>query len=366
MPKVLLLVRGDWKSFADQGLMLGRALESVGVKTKTLLVGHKNMPDLSAYKDYCMIPTSSWRDWDWLVQPLLDKGYHVLPWLVSDHEVWPEAVQKLNERPWFLTTSEYCKSIFVQFGVQPEKIRVLYECVDEDLWKPIPKRKLNRLLDYISAEPEATVALPPSFNVRQVLADDTPILYTLGGDATSKGALEIIGALHKLDPSIPWLWIVKTLPYESSFLQSAHEFAEAKELIPRIKYLTGEFSDTFLTELMNLCDIYIAVSRSEGFGLPLVEAQMSGKMLITHRSTSTAELLVEGETGLAADFRKTKTGEPHADIDSLAKILHQALTDKKLRQKLSANARPTAIKRFGKKAIGRQAIGYVNDFMSGQ
>jgi glycosyltransferase involved in cell wall biosynthesis len=340
---------------------LQKALQTVGVKADLLLVSDK-LPDMNEYKDHLIIPVSSWRDYDWLIAPLLAKGFKTLPWLVSDHEVHADAVAKLNQLPWFLTTSEYCKTIFKREGVKPEKIRVLYETVDEDEWQPLSATRLKNIVNYISEDNATTAALPPSFNIRRAIQEGVPILYTLGGDATSKGALEIIAALKKLDPNIPWLWVIKTLPYEFSLARSAREFAKAGRLIPRIKYLTGEFSQKFLLEMMNLCDVYVAVSRSEGFGLPLVEAQMCGKMVITHRSTSTKELVVENETGLTAAFHTTRAGEPRADIDSLARQLHRALTNRALREQLSTQARPIAISRFGKKAIGEQCARYAEEF----
>jgi glycosyltransferase involved in cell wall biosynthesis len=114
---------------------------------------------------------------------------------------------------------------------------------------------------------------------------------------------------------------------------------------------------------MNLCDIYIAVSRGEGFGLPLVEAQLCGKMIITHGSTSTSELIAENITGLKADYHVTSQGESRADITSLAEKIELAVSDSQLREKLSANARRIAIERFGKKEIATQLMHYIKEFI---
>lgn len=362
--RIVLLTRGDWISFVNQGKGLQNALRSVGVHTDMQLVSQHKLPTLDNLKADLIIPISSWRDHQWIAEPLLAQGMPVLPWYVSDHEVHKWAVDALNALPWFLTTSEYCKTIFMRDGVQKDRMKVLYESVDETVWQPMANRRLQTLLDYISEDDETTAALPPSFNIRRAMKEGVPILFTMGGDATSKGALEIIAALKRLDPKLQWLWLIKTLPYEFSLARSAREFKKAgPDIIPRMKYLVGEFSNKFLVELMNLCDIYVAASRSEGFGLPLVEAQMCGKMVVTHRSTSTTELVVEGETGLSASFRTTKAGEPRADVTSLAKQLHRAITDKTLREQLSVQARPTAIARFGKQTIGQQCQTFAEEFL---
>jgi len=371
-PKIVLLVAGGWISFMNQGKGLQSALDTSGVHADLLLVGTKpsdtsNPPDLSDYRGYIAVIIGSWQDYDRLILPAQAAGCRVLPWIVSDDSVDSEVVGKLNnEFPWFLTTSEYCRSIFIRNGVNPEKVKVLYEAIDEGVWRPTSDTEQNEFLNYLSIDEENLVAMPVSFNLRKLIADKTPILLTIGGDATSKGAQEIIAALHKLDKNIPWVWIVKTLPYEYSLRCSADEYANIGDLSPRVKYIVGEFSAKFLTQLMNISDIYIAVSRGEGFGLPLAEAQMCGKMVITHDSTSTQEVIIRDKTGLVAESHIEKSADGkdivRANIDSLAGKLHAALTDVNLRKSLSDQSRPTAIERFGKQAIARQLLTYIQEY----
>lgn len=371
-PKVLLLVAGGWISFMNQGRGLQAALISVGVEVDLILAGTKpsdtsNMPDLSGYRDYMVVVIGSWQDYDRLIVPAQAAGCRVLPWIVSDDAVDKEIVTKLNsEFPWFLTTSEYCRAIYIRNGVSPDKVRVLYEAIDEDVWKPSTESQQDNFLKYLSINEDNQTAMPVSFNLGKAKKDNVPILLTVGGDSTSKGAQEIIAALHKLDKNIPWIWIVKTIPYEYSFRCSADEYSMLGELSPRVKYIVGEFSSDFLVQLMNLCDIYIATSRGEGFGLPLAEAQMCGKMVITHNSTSTREIVENNKTGLVSDSHTTISADGkdivRADIDSLSEKLTTALSDYSLRQNLSGQARPTAISRFGKQVIANKLLSFIEEY----
>lgn len=370
-PKILLLVAGGWISFMNQGKGLQAALTKIGIEAELILAGTKpsdttHTPDLSGYRDYMVVVIGSWQDHDRLIVPARTAGCRVLPWLVSDDTVDAEIVKKLNEFPWFLTTSEYCRSIFIRYGVQPEKVRVLYEAIDEDVWKPSTDEQLDDFLDYISIDEDNQIAMPVSFNLRKIKAERTPILLTVGGDATSKGAIEIMSALHKIDTNTPWIWIIKTLPYEYSFGCSAEQYSMLGDLAPRVKFIVGEFSAKFLVQLMNVCDIYIATSRGEGFGLPLAEAQMCGKMVITHDSTSTREIIVKGKTGLLADSHESISDDGkdiiRADIDSLAGKIYEALTNSKLRQSLSDQSREIAVGRFGKQVIAEQLIDYIAEY----
>lgn len=370
--KILLLVAGGWISFMNQGLGLQAALIKIGIEAEMVLAGSKpsdvsHTPDLTKYHDYVVVIVGSWQDYGRLIIPAQNAGCKVLPWLVSDDKVDAEIVAKLNtEFPWFLTTSEYCRNIFIRHGVQPEKVRVLYEAIDEDIWKPTTTDQSNDFLDYLSIDEGNQIAMPVSFNIRKAKSDNTPILLTVGGDATSKGAMEIISALHKLDSNIPWIWIIKTLPYEYSFGCSIEQYSALAELAPRVKFIVGEFSNKFLVQLMNTCDIYVATSRGEGFGLPLVEAQMCGKMVITHDSTSTREIIVKDQTGLLADSHESVSSDGkdiiRADIDSLAGQLHNALTNSQLRKTLSNQSRDITVGRFGKQVIAEKLIEYIEEY----
>ncbi|NCQ54089.1 hypothetical protein COV88_03365 [Candidatus Saccharibacteria bacterium CG11_big_fil_rev_8_21_14_0_20_41_19] len=371
-PNILLLVAGGWISFMNQGRGLQSALAKIGIDAELILAGSKpsdltHTPDLTKYRDYIVVVVGSWQDYGRLIAPAQAAGCKVLPWLVSDDKVDAEIVNKLNtEFPWFLTTSEYCRNIFIRYGVQPEKVHVLYEAIDEDIWKPTTPEQANEFLDYLSIDEGNQIAMPVSFNIRKAKAEHTPILLTIGGDATSKGAMEIISALHKLDHNTPWIWIIKTLPYEYSFGCSIEQYSALAELAPRVKFIIGEFSAKFLVQLMNTCDIYIATSRGEGFGLPLAEAQMCGKMVITHDSTSTREIIIKDKTGLLSDSQESMSDDGRdiirADIDSLASQLQSALTNPELRKTLSDQSRDIAVGRFGKQVIAEKLIEYIKEY----
>lgn len=373
MKKILLLVAGGWISFMNQGRGLQAALHSRGIAAELLFAGNKpsdltHTPDLTPYRDHVVITVGSWQDYGRLIAPALAAGCQTLPWLVSDAAADRDIVVKLNQLPLILTTSRFCYDIFVRDGIQPGKLRILYEAVDEDIWKPATEAQQTAFLDYVSIDEEEAVVTPSSFNLRRAKAINVPILLTVGGDATSKGALETIAALHKLGPQLPWLWIIKTLPYVYSFQGSIEQYEQLGGLAARVKFIVGEFSQLFLLGLMNICDIYVAPSRGEGFGLPLVEAQLCGKMVITHDATSTREVIVEGKTGLVSTHHSVSTadvkGSMRADIDSLAEQLRRTLTDQTLRRALSEQARPITLARFGKSAIADQFMIYVNQFTS--
>jgi alpha-maltose-1-phosphate synthase len=249
--------------------------------------------------------------------------------------------------------------VFIKAGIKQEKINILYEAVDNDFWKEIPESDLNKFLDLISIR-ETGIEIPPHYNLINVKQKRIPILFTTGGDATSKGAQEILNALDLLDPNIPWIYIIKTWPSPGSFKKSINELEIAIKggMWEKIRYFSGEFSREFIRNLMNVCDVYAACSRSEGFGLPLVEAQLCGKPVITMKATSTQEVVEDGVGGLICQSIMTSAG-PRADVKNLSEVLRKILIDEELRNAMGNRARQWAENKFAPTKIASQLLNHI-------
>jgi glycosyltransferase involved in cell wall biosynthesis len=189
-----------------------------------------------------------------------------------------------------------------------------------------------------------------------------PVIYTTGGDATKKGAQEVIQALAKLDQSLPWIYMIKSWPGSVVFKRSIEELELAQKLgiIDRIRYISAEYSIEYMRALMNICDIYAAPSRIEGFGLPHVEAQMCRKPVISLATTATAETVVDQQTGFHAKRDFSEKAFVKADIDDLSRHLHTLITDHTLRQKMGQNAFTYANATFSPKVIAQKFLDLIN------
>ncbi len=368
---VELLVTGKGYSFTNQARALQAALQTAGVEASLLQLNQSTHYQPAAGTDLA-VPIGAWQDYDTIIAPARAAGVPTLPWLVADVVLdgtvvvmEPSIAERLSQLPALLTPSEYCRQNFLRSGLTAERVDVMPECVDEQIWQPAAANGSTAILDYLSIDEETRTALPLHFNLRRAKAEGVPILFTTGGNATNKGVPETLQALGKLNPALEWLYIIKTWPSAKSFTDGTSELQAAADnhIAPRVRYISGEFSGQFLVDLMNLCDIYVAPSHSEGFGLPLVEAQLCGKMVVTHDATATAEVVLPDETGLVARADVRPTHEAFANIDDLSHQLERAIRDTELRQRLSATARPSAIERFGREAIGRRFAARAQAFL---
>jgi glycogen synthase len=105
--------------------------------------------------------------------------------------------------------------------------------------------------------------------------------------------------------------------------------ARTKAIRDRVVF-HGEVNDDALRGFYAACDIFVAPSRFESFGLIFVEAMMYAKPVIGCRSGGMPEIIVEGETGLLA--------EP-GDARSLIACITRLLEDVGLRERLGAAGR---------------------------
>jgi glycosyltransferase involved in cell wall biosynthesis/predicted SAM-dependent methyltransferase len=101
----------------------------------------------------------------------------------------------------------------------------------------------------------------------------------------------------------------------------------------------GAVSDEELFQHYADCDVFVAPSRYESFGLILTEAMAFGKPVIGARAGGMQEVVDEGVTGLLA--------EP-GDADSLAAELGRLIDEPELRERLGTAAREGFERRFAR------------------
>jgi glycogen(starch) synthase len=102
---------------------------------------------------------------------------------------------------------------------------------------------------------------------------------------------------------------------------------------------TGAVSDAELFQHYADCDVFVAPSRYESFGLILTEAMAFGKPVVGCRAGGMQEVVDEGTSGLLA--------EP-GDADSLAAELFRLIDEPALRERLGSAARTAFEQRFAR------------------
>jgi starch synthase len=229
-------------------------------------------------------------------------GVTPVPWLVADgyvaayHEI-------LNSLSLILVTSNWVKETYERDGISGDIIEVLPVGCDTDSFCPRDR-----------SDPKLRA-------IREALgvADDQIMILTVGGDATSKGAQEVMQALALIDAEAPdWKYVCKVWPQPRTVEQNLVDLQLATQLgiDKNVVYTTNVVSRNFMPYLLAACDIYAAPSRLEGFGMLHVEANACARPVIALNAMGFQDTMVHGETALLAGVaQEIRIGEAVLGVD---------------------------------------------------
>ena len=299
-------------------------------------------------------------------------GVQPVPWLVADgyianyHEV-------LNALPLILVTSNWVKETYIRDGIRDDIIEVLPVGCDTDAFVPRERSdpKVAAVREALGVDPEEIMIL------------------TVGGDATSKGAQEVMQALAIIDRKAPpWKYVCKVWPQPRTMSQNLVDLQLATQLgiEKRVVYTTSVVSRNLMPYLIAACDIYAAPSRLEGFGMPQVEAGACEKPVIGIKAMAMLDTLVHGETAFLASvaqevrilettvgeeagfetghrvvFDNFRTADYRASVHDIANYLMDLMEKPELRRTLGVAARQYVLERFDYRVVAKRFIQLAKD-----
>ena len=299
-------------------------------------------------------------------------GVQPVPWLVADGYI-ANYDEVLNALPLILVTSNWVKKVYTRDGLKPDIMEVLPVGCDTDSF--IPRDRSD----------------PKVAAVREALgvAPDQIMILTIGGDAASKGAQEVMQALALIDTKAPdWKYVCKVWPQPRTQEQNLSDLQLATTLgiEKNVVYTTSRISRNFMPYLMAACDIYAAPSRLEGFGMIQVEAGACGKPVIGIKAMGMLDTLIHGKTALLAKvaqeirlrettvgvdqgyedghrvvFKRPRTADYRASVHDIAGHLMKLMSDAKLRQQMGEAGRKHVVERFDYRVVARKFVQIVSE-----
>ncbi len=301
-------------------------------------------------------------------------GIQPVPWLVADGYI-ANYQEILNALPLILVTSNWVKQMYVRDGIDANKIEVLPVGCDTDLFTPHDKND------------------PKILAVRESLgvSPDQKMILTIGGDAASKGAQEMMQAFAIIDTKAPdWKYVCKVWPQPRTKIQNMIDLEMATQLgiEKNVFYATNTISRNFMPYLIGACDIYAAPSRLEGFGMPQVEAGACGKPVISINAMGMLDTMIHGKTAFLVKvakqivvdevilgsesgfenkhkviFNQPRTVDYRASVDDIAKYLLQLMNDPELCDQMGKAGRERAVEFFDYRVVARKFVQIMNDKM---
>jgi glycosyltransferase involved in cell wall biosynthesis len=221
------------------------------------------------------------------------------------------------------------------------------------------------------------------------VSPDQVMILTVGGDAASKGAQEVMQALAIIDSKAPdWKYVCKVWPQPRTEAQNLADLQLATDLgiDKNVVYATSRISRNFMPYLMAACDIYAAPSRLEGFGMIQVEAGACGKPVIGIKAMGMLDTLVHGETALLANvaqevrigeailgesegfqggrrvvFKQPRVADYRASVHDLSDYLLQLMNNPEQRKRMGEAGRRRAVELFDYRVVGKRLVACLHD-----
>ncbi len=352
---------------ATQGALLHRGLEELGVDVHS--VHFESAQEKEWYYRWfepdIVVGIGYWGHTPELVLHPQRYGALPVPWLVADGYM-ANYREILDGLPLALVTSRWVKKVYMRDGLRGQNIHVLPVGCDTDAFIPRDKSdpKVAAVRDALGISPDQIMVL------------------TVGGDATSKGAQEVMQALALIDARAPdWKYVCKVWPQPRTRQQNIADLQLAAQLgiEKNVAYTMNVTSRNFMPYLIAACDIYAAPSRLEGFGMIQVEANACGKPVLGINAMGLLDTMVHGETALLAcvaqeiHLRETTLGEEsgyaenhrvvfkhprtvdyRASVHEVAEHLLLLMQDEGLRQRLGEAGRRRVVENFDYRIVARK------------
>ena len=359
---------------ATQGNLMHKGLKEMGIDVHS--VHFESAQEKEWYYRWfvpdIVLGVGYWGHTPFLVLHPQRYGVQPVPWLVADGYManYNEALDAL---PLILVTSRWVKKIYNRDGLSGKNIKVLPVGCDTDAFIPRDKN-----------DPKVTA-------VREALgvAPDQIMILTIGGDATSKGAQEVMQALAINDIKAPdWKYVCKVWPQPRTEQQNLMDLQLATQLgiEKNVVYTTNVISRNFMPYLLAACDIYAAPSRLEGFGMIQVEAASCGKPVIGIKAMGMLDTMVHGQNAFLASvaqevrmreatlgdesgyepghrviFKKPRTVDYRASVHDIANYLMDLMQKAELRKKMGETGRKRALENYDYRVISKRFVELVSE-----
>jgi len=359
---------------ATQGDLLYKGLKEMGVEAHA--VNSESAQEKEWYYRWfepdIVVGIGYWGHSPHLVLHPQRYGVTAVPWLVADGYI-ANYREILEDLPLILVTSNWVREVYIRDGLSGKNIEVLPVGCDTDSFCPRDKK-----------DPKITT-------VREALgvSEDQLMILTIGGDAASKGAQEVMQALAIIDTKAPdWKYVCKVWPQPRTEQQNLLDLQLATHLgiEKNVVYTTSKISRNFMPYLIAACDIYAAPSRLEGFGMIQVEANACGKPVIGINAMGLLDTMIQGQTSFLADvaqeirlketivgresgyepgskvvFKEPRVVDYRASIHDIAKYLLELMNNPELRKTMGENGRKRVVENYDYRIVAKKFVKIISE-----
>jgi sugar transferase (PEP-CTERM/EpsH1 system associated) len=228
----------------------------------------------------------------------------------------------------FSVTRELCDFHARQAWISPERIRVIYNGVDTQRFRPRSSERIS---------------LRKKFGLPQ----ERFIVGTVGRTVTIKDHPTLLRAVESM--------VLKGIDAHALLVGSGPELERNRQLVKDSSVLAGRVtfvgSSDEVPDILNTMDAFALTSISEGMSNTLLEAMAAGLPVIATNVGGNPEVVVDGDSGWLFRAR---------DVEALVSRLMSLASDENQRRQLSLAARQRIVERF---SLARMLNDYSNLYL---
>jgi glycogen synthase len=235
------------------------------------------------------------------------------------------------------------------YGVAPGKVRVIYNGIDLQQYRPKPD---------------------PSVLAAHGIRSDVPYVLFVGRITRQKGIIHLVRAIRHFHrgvqvvlcagaPDTPEIALEMTQAVERARADCPHHIVWIQEMLPKEQVIA----------LYTHAAIFVCPSVYEPFGIINLEAMACGTPVVASAVGGIPEVVEHGETGLlvppeAIGPTEVEPKHPEQFSRDLAAAVNVLLDDPELRASMAENARARVEQQFSWTSIARQTLEFYQELVA--
>ena len=252
----------------------------------------------------------------------LGRSYHLTTWV---EKVALESADRV------VAVSENSRAEILElFDVDPERVVVIYNGIDLDVWNPSDSQATRKAFD---------------------VAEDY-ILF-LGRTSRQKGMVHLIEAMKHVDPGVQL--VCCTSAPDTPEVEA--EIAEKVAGEPRVLWINTLLREDQYIELYTHARVFACPSVYEPFGIINLEAMACETPVVASAVGGIKEVVIPGETGYLV---------PPADPQALAESINNVLRDKRKARAMGLAGRQRVEEHFAWSSIAKRTLGMYEGLIGGR
>ncbi|MCC7370375.1 MAG: glycogen synthase [Chloroflexi bacterium] len=242
------------------------------------------------------------------------------------------------------------EDVLANFNVKPERVHVIHNGIDLDLYRP---KSTTATLERLGIDPAR------------------PFVLFVGRITRQKGIVHLARAIPQIDPDAQIVLCAGAPDTPEIAAEMGQAVATARAARPGVIWVQEMLPRDQVIELYSQAAVFACPSVYEPFGIINLEAMACATPVVATATGGILEVVIEGETGLLVPIEQAggasfEPADPARFSRDLAAAINKLLADPPLRERMGAAGRTRVEEHFSWGAIARRTVDLYESLGSGR